>query len=59
MDTAIQDIWYAVRQLRKNIGFTYTATFVQALGISTAITIFGRVEAALINHCHIAINPGW
>src|SRR5881397_3228113 len=48
IDNAVQDFRYAIRQLRKSPGFACTATFVLALGISAAISIFGLVEAALI-----------
>jgi hypothetical protein len=48
IDNAGQDFRYAVRQLAKSPGFTVTAVFVLALGISAAVSIFGLVEAALI-----------
>jgi macrolide transport system ATP-binding/permease protein len=48
VDNVVQDFRYAVRQLRKSPGFTCTATFVLALGISAAAAIFALVEAALI-----------
>ena len=48
IDNALQDLRYAIRQLRKNPGFACTATFILALGIAAAVAIFGLVEAALI-----------
>ena len=48
IDNAGQDLLYALRQLRKSPGFTSTAIFVLALGISAAVSIFGLVEAALL-----------
>ncbi len=48
MDNAAQDLRYAMRQLRNNPGFACTAIFVLALGISAAVTIFGFVDAGLI-----------
>jgi predicted permease len=48
LDHAFQDFRYAIRQLRKSPGFACTATFVLALGVSAAVSIFGLVEAALI-----------
>jgi hypothetical protein len=48
IDNGVQDFRYAFRQLRKSPGFACTATFVLALGISAAISIFGLAEAALI-----------
>ena len=45
---AVQDCRYALRQLRKNPVFAFTAVFVLALGISATVTIFGFVDAGLI-----------
>jgi predicted permease len=47
-ENALQDIRYAIRQLRKSPGLACTAIFVLSLGISAAVSIFGLVEAALI-----------
>jgi macrolide transport system ATP-binding/permease protein len=48
IDNTGQDLRYAIRQLRKSPGFAVTAIFVLALGISAVVTIFGFVDAALI-----------
>jgi macrolide transport system ATP-binding/permease protein len=48
IDRIRQDFGYAVRTLKRGPGFTCTVTFVLALGISAAVSIFGLVEAALI-----------
>lgn len=47
-ETTLQDLRYAVRQLRKNPGFAATAIFVLALGICASVSIFAFVDAALI-----------
>ena len=43
-----QDLRFAIRQLRKNPGFTGIAVFVLALGICASVAIFAFVDAALI-----------
>jgi predicted permease len=47
-ENAVQDLRYALRQLRKSPAFACTTIFVLALGISATVTIFGFVDAALI-----------
>ncbi|MGA2249278.1 ADOP family duplicated permease [Terracidiphilus sp.] len=48
METVIQDLGFALRQLRKNPGFGVTAVLILALGIGVSVAIFGFVDAALI-----------
>ncbi len=48
LDHTLQDLHYAIRQLRKSPGFAFTALFVFTLGLSAAIAIFRFVDAALI-----------
>jgi macrolide transport system ATP-binding/permease protein len=48
LETVWQDLRFALRQLRKNPGFTATATIILALGIGASVAIFGFVDAALI-----------
>jgi predicted permease len=48
IETTIQDIRYALRQLRRSPGFTITAIIMLALGIGASVAIFAFVDAALI-----------
>jgi predicted permease len=48
LDNLIQDLRFAIRQLRKNAGFTTTAILMLALGMCASVAIFAFVDAALI-----------
>ena len=48
LETVGQDVRFAVRQLRKNPGFTLTAVLILALGIGASVAIFGFVDSALL-----------
>lgn len=47
-ETVIQDLRFALRQLRKNPGFAATAVLILALGMGAGVAIFAFVDAALI-----------
>jgi predicted permease len=47
-ETVAQDLRFAVRQLRRNPGFTATAITTLAMGICASVAIFAVVDAALI-----------
>jgi predicted permease len=48
LEHLLQDVRFAIRQLRKNPVFTCTAVFVLALGMCSSAAIFAFVDAALI-----------
>jgi macrolide transport system ATP-binding/permease protein len=47
-ETVLQDLHFALRQLRRSPGFTLTAILMLALGIGASVAIFAFVDAALI-----------
>jgi macrolide transport system ATP-binding/permease protein len=48
LENLLRDVRFAIRQLRKNPGFTSTAIVMLALGMCASVAIFAFVDAALI-----------
>jgi len=48
VENVLRDLWFALRQLRKNPGFTVTAVMMLALGLGASVSIFAFVDAALL-----------
>jgi predicted permease len=48
LETLLQDLRFAIRQLRKSPGFASAAIVVLALGMCASVSIFAFVDAALI-----------
>jgi predicted permease len=48
IETVLQDLRFALRQLRKNPGFAVTAILILGLGMGASVAIFGFVDAALL-----------
>lgn len=48
IETVLQDMQYALRQMRKNPSFAITAVFILALGMGVSVALFGFVDAALL-----------
>jgi predicted permease len=47
-ETVVQDLRFALRQLRHSPGFAITAVLILALGMGVSVAIFGFVDAALL-----------
>jgi macrolide transport system ATP-binding/permease protein len=47
-ESTLQDFRFALRQLRKNPGFAFTAVFMLAVGLCASVSIFAFVDATLI-----------
>jgi macrolide transport system ATP-binding/permease protein len=56
MNGLLQDLRYALRQLRKSPAFAVTAILILSLGICASVSIFGFVDAALLKPLPYA-NP--
>jgi macrolide transport system ATP-binding/permease protein len=48
LENLLRDVRFAIRQLRKNAGFTSTAILMLAVGMCASVAIFAFVDAALI-----------
>ncbi len=48
MTTLLQDLRFALRQMRRSPGFAFTAVFTLALGIAANVIVFGVLQALIL-----------
>ncbi len=48
MSSLLQDLRFALRQMRRSPGFAFTAVFTLALGISASVIVFGVLDALVL-----------
>ncbi len=53
MNTVLQDLRFAVRQMRRAPGFALTAVLILALGISANVIVFGVLQAMILQPLNV------
>ena len=59
MTTIINDVKFAIRQLRNSPGFTAVSVFTLALCIGANVTIFAMVDTILVRPCPFRRRIDW
>ncbi len=57
MNTLLQDLRFALRQIRRSPGFAITAVFILALGIAANVIVFGVLQALILQPLDVP-HPG-
>src|SRR5580765_2336733 len=50
LDSLLQDLRFALRQMRRSPGFALTAVLILALGIAANVIVFGVLQALVLRH---------
>lgn len=58
MTTVLQDLRFALRQIRRSPGFALTAVFTLALGIAANVIVFGVLQALVLRPIEIPHPEG-
>jgi predicted permease len=52
-DSLLQDLRFALRQLRRSPGFAFTAVFILALGVAANVIVFGVLQALVLRQLDV------
>jgi predicted permease len=53
LDSLLQDLRFAMRQLRRSPGFTFTAILILTLGIAANVIVFGVLQALILRQLDV------
>jgi predicted permease len=53
LDSLLQDLRFALRQMRRSPGFALTAVLILALGIAANVIVFGVLQALVLRHLDV------